>query len=42
MDRFMFLCAGMVIGAVMMSGRYKRRILEAEAMSVRVAAGKPA
>ena len=33
MDRFLFLGAGMIIGAVMMSGRYKRQLLELKVLA---------
>lgn len=37
MDRLLFLGVGMALGALMISGRYKRRLLEAEIIARRPA-----
>lgn len=35
MDRLMFLGVGMLLGALIVSGRHKRQLLEAEILSKR-------
>lgn len=35
MDRLLFLGVGMALGALLASGRYKRRLLEAEILTKR-------